>query len=475
MHEAALRIAVVGHTNTGKTSLLRTLTRDTGFGEVADSPSTTRHVEGAALLLEGRVAVELFDTPGMEDAIALLEYIERLCPPDERLDGPQRIERFLATREARQRFEQEAKVLRQMLASDAAFYVVDARDPVLGKHRDELRLLADCARPLLPVLNFVRDPANRIPAWREALARLGLHAVVEFDTVAPARDGEQRLYEKLATLLDARAATLRALVDEHARQREQRRQDAARIVAGLLIDVAALRLPTPPDADAVEAGAAELRDRVRRHERKASDDLLALYGFRRSDLAEHDLPQWQARLSMDLFQPEALRDMGVQLGKGVAAGAAAGAAVDLLTGGLSLGAGTLVGATVGGVWQSAERLGQRLLGKLRGWRELTVDDGILRLLALRQQLLVRSLEERGHAAWRPVQLNTPADDALRHAELPAELREARAHPDWSAIAPKHEASPRRQTAIQTLARHLVQGWNEAAAPTPPARLPPPLS
>ncbi|WP_200870248.1 GTPase, partial [Pseudomonas aeruginosa] len=42
-----LILAVVGHTNTGKTSLLRTLTRDRGFGEVSHRPSTTRHVEGA--------------------------------------------------------------------------------------------------------------------------------------------------------------------------------------------------------------------------------------------------------------------------------------------------------------------------------------------------------------------------------------------------------------------------------------------
>ncbi|HLS42613.1 MAG TPA: GTPase, partial [Paenalcaligenes sp.] len=40
----ALRLAVVGHTNTGKTSLLRTLTRDANFGEVRNSPGTTRHV-----------------------------------------------------------------------------------------------------------------------------------------------------------------------------------------------------------------------------------------------------------------------------------------------------------------------------------------------------------------------------------------------------------------------------------------------
>ena len=45
----SLSLAVVGHTNTGKTSLLRTLLRDGGFGEVADASATTRHVERAAV------------------------------------------------------------------------------------------------------------------------------------------------------------------------------------------------------------------------------------------------------------------------------------------------------------------------------------------------------------------------------------------------------------------------------------------
>ena len=54
----ALKLAVVGHTNVGKTSLLRTLTRDAGFGEVSHRPSTTRHVEGARLSVDGEALLE---------------------------------------------------------------------------------------------------------------------------------------------------------------------------------------------------------------------------------------------------------------------------------------------------------------------------------------------------------------------------------------------------------------------------------
>src|SRR5690606_9189372 len=100
----------------------------------------------------------------------------------------------------------------------------------------------------------------------------------------------------------------------------------------------ALRLSSAPGDEAVEAVASELRSRVRQLEQAAAGKLLTLYGFAASDLAGEDLPDWHARLDMDLFHPEAMKQMGVHVGKGIAAGAAAGAAVDLFTGGLSLGA-----------------------------------------------------------------------------------------------------------------------------------------
>src|SRR5690348_16769964 len=129
---APIDLAVVGHTNTGKTSLMRTLLRDEHFGEVADSPGTTRHVESAQLLTQDRRPIlTLRDTPGLEDAMGALDYIEQMVPADERLDGPDRIQRLLDSPESAGRFEQECRVLSTVLATDAALYVIDARDPVL--------------------------------------------------------------------------------------------------------------------------------------------------------------------------------------------------------------------------------------------------------------------------------------------------------------------------------------------------------
>lgn len=477
MSQAALSLAVVGHTNTGKTSLLRTLTRDTGFGQVRNSPGTTRHVEGARLTVDDEALVELFDTPGLEDSMALLDFMDQLNKPGERIDGPERIRRFLESPAAQGRFEQEARVLRKLQACDAGLYVVDARDPVLSKHKDELTLLAYSGRPLLPVLNFVRSPQARVREWRVALARLGLHALAEFDTVAPALDGEALLYEKLALLLETHADVLHRLKTDLARQAGLRRRDALRLLAELLVDVAAWRIGSEPDPESMERAGGQLRERVVEREAKSVQALLKRYSFSRQDLVADLLHFDGERWGMDLFDPQALKEFGVQLGKGVAAGAVAGATLDAFTGGLSLGAGMALGALAGGLWQGADKWGRRLLGKLRGETELSVDDAVLRLLAVRQLSLIAALERRGHAAQTPIRLGEiDAEDfdqplqrelnAWRAQALPEELRLARIHPQWSALRDDYSPDARREACVRQLAERLLGARERPAAARP---------
>ncbi|VVP33209.1 hypothetical protein PS850_04509 [Pseudomonas fluorescens] len=450
-----LKLAVVGHTNVGKTSLLRTLTRDVGFGEVSHRPSTTRHVEGARLSVDGEPLLDLFDTPGLEDAIALLDYLERLERPGERLDGPARLARFLEGSEARQRFEQEAKVLRQLLTCDAGLYVIDAREPVLSKYRDELAVLASCGKPLLPVLNFVSSANHREPDWREALARLGLHALVRFDSVAPPEDGERRLYESLALLLENARGQLERLIADQQAQRLAREQSAAQLIADLLIDCAACRRSVISNAEQEQRAIDELRKAVRQREQRCVEALLKLYAFRPQDASATDLPLLDGRWGDDLFNPETLKQLGVRVGGGIAAGAAAGAGVDLLVGGLTLGAAALAGAIAGGALQTARSYGSRLMGKIKGQRELTVDDSVLRLLALRQRQLLQALNARGHAAMDSIQVATPQDKTWREGKLPEALNKARAHPQWSSLNPHPKLNQaERQEQVEVLARQL---------------------
>ena len=93
-----------------------------------------------------------------------------------RRDGVERLQQFTSpVADSGERwsdgFSQEAKVIRQLLASDMAIYVVDAREPVLGKYKDELTVLAWSAIPVMPVFNFTDSQDANIEEWQQMLAR----------------------------------------------------------------------------------------------------------------------------------------------------------------------------------------------------------------------------------------------------------------------------------------------------------------
>jgi hypothetical protein len=468
----ALRIAVVGHTNAGKTSLLRTLTRRADFGEVSAQPGTTRHVESIELRVGSRAAVRFFDTPGLEDAVSLREHIERTADAP---TPPERIRRFLQGPEARGVFEQEAKVLRTLLDADAAFLVIDAREPVLPKFRDEIELLRSCARPVLPVLNFVRDAGNREPAWKELLAAYGMHAVVRFDAAAPFVGAERELYQDLVTLLRGRRAQLLGVVDFLQAEFAQRRSSAAARIAELLVDVAAMRRTVAAAEFEDEARraplVAALRQTVSDKAQRCATDLLALYGFREGDASEAPLPLLEGRWSMDFFSPEAMKDAGLRLGKGAAVGAAVGVMADLAAGGLSLGAGAALGGVLGGALaQGWGPLGRKLFNTLRDVHELSVEDGVLFVLAGWQLKLLHALERRGHAASGRIAADG-ADAGER--ELAAAVRAAepaRSHPDWETTASRWRwnESAQRQALVTAVAHHLTASAAARDNAAPPA-------
>jgi GTPase Era involved in 16S rRNA processing len=467
-----IRIAVVGHTNAGKTSLLRTLTRRVNFGEVSQQPGTTRHVEAVELQVNGRAAVRFFDTPGLEDAVALREHLAAFDDKD--LTPPERVRRFLQGPEAHGVFEQEAKVLRALLEVDAAFLVIDAREPVLPKFRAEIELLNACARPVLPVLNFVRDAANREAAWKELLSAYGLHVVVRFDAAAPFVGAERELYRDLATLLRDRRAQLDGVAAFLEAEFASRRQAAATRIAELLVDAAAMRRSVSAVEFAIESSRqrliAALQKAVFDKAQRCADDLLALYGFREGDADEAPLPMVEGRWTMDFFHPEALKDASVLLGKGVAVGAAVGVVADLALHGLSLGAGAALGGAIGGaVSQGLGPLGRKLANKLRDVHELTVEDRVLFVIASWQLKLLRALEQRGHAAVDRIAAGTTAgstEAAQRPlAELVRAAQPARSHPDWESSARlRWREAPQRQDVVARVAERAVVAI-EKLAPT----------
>src|SRR5699024_11457730 len=91
--------------------------------------------------------------------------------------GEEKVQLFLSSTRAQYDFQQEAKVLRQLMHSDAVLFVIDVRTPVLQKYFDELGLLQLCGKPVLRVLNFTLHHPDEERLWRPESTRVSMHSV----------------------------------------------------------------------------------------------------------------------------------------------------------------------------------------------------------------------------------------------------------------------------------------------------------
>lgn len=430
--KAPVQICIVGHTNTGKTSLIRTIMRDSGFGEVADFAGTTRHVEAARLSIGNDAILDLFDTPGLEDSLALHQFWLQQRWQNQ-LNNREKLYEFIGILDSKPEFSQEQKVLRQALKSDVLLYVIDARAPYLGKHEDELRLLKLTNLPIVPVLNFISANTHNKQRWRDHLVDLGLHAVVEYDTVAFTLEAERRLFEKMQTLAEKHYTLFQRIIDHNAINLDKQLNSAAQAIAEQTINIAAYRIVV--QSNQIEQKTPALQSLIRNAEQHTVDQLMNIFGFTSDDVRSEFLPVTNGKWALDLFDTNTYKEFGLQASNGAAKGAAAGVGIDLLVGGASLGAGAAIGAIVGVIWNTARRYGGNLKNRLNGASYLRVGDETIQLYLLRQRYLLSCLINRGHASQKTVAVNntntqTKVEDIKTLTQLTSALRN---YPKWSTL------------------------------------------
>ena len=399
----------------------------------------------------GEVLVALYDTPGLEDASGLMDWLEDNTAS--RRDGIERLQQFLAAdiatgAQGAEDYSQEAKVIRQLLASDMAVYVVDAREPVLGKYKDELAILSWAAIPVMPVFNFTDSQEANIDEWQTMLARRNLHISTRFDSVAFEFEDEMRLWQNLATML-THSEMLEQLMQRRTEDWAQLYDEAKIIIADFLLNVAAFVREISEDDDPMPV-LQDMQEAVRQTERTMQHQLLNLYKFYDNAVAATPL-ELQA-YQQDPFDPELLKSYGIRTTSGAAAGALLGLGIDAAALGTTLGLGAALGAIGGGLLSNTSSIAD----KITGVKRLYIDPATLTLLATRATDLLTALRHRGHAATDATQLlyqnesiddgeisTSSQDDGLEEDnaitlwpphKLPSELKKARGKPQWSSLS-----------------------------------------
>ncbi len=444
-----LHISVVGHTNTGKTSLLRTLLRETYFGEVADESGTTQAVTRAFFSASDALTFFFYDTPGFEDPLALSEYYQEHFQPHLRRHSREAYEQLVNDTIAQQRFPQEIKIIRQLLQSTLAFYVIDTRETTLSKYECEITTLHDLGIPILPILNFSKHPSSQKEQWVVLLRSLGLHTFVEFDTFSPPR--ERRLFEKIALLMDEIYAPLQLWMDRRELAMQQRRLLALNKISDFIIDLSAFRYTTSLNQQ--HQAETYLQEILSERERSVIEQLLELYSFEKQDIEIHNIDLSHIILDEQFFTKESLAKFSSLFLKGSTVGAGAMASVDLFTGFTSLGAASLLGGLVGGVASTTQFHVNRLKNYLLKEMTLSFDARLILIMSSRLAYLLSILEGRGHAATDKIELYT-AQFIHDSEALFKDIAKCRVYPEWSALHKTYSFSSQRIEFMQQLTQKI---------------------
>jgi hypothetical protein len=460
MAERPLQLVVVGHVNAGKTTLIRSLARQPRFGSVAALPASTDRAEPLHQIL-GDAALAWVDTPGFEDPIALAERFSRLtqAAPAERLKA------LLVQPEVVVEHAGEWRALGAALEGDAIVLVVDSVELVLPKHRASLDLLRACGRPMVALLNRPAHPAARPDEWAEVLAGHGVMEALRMDAFAPDPAAMRALMRALAGMLVAPYPLAGGLEAAWQADGERRREGGLAIIADTVVSLAARR-QTLPRADAADpARRQQAIERFRRgviEEAEACERLLvAHHGFPPVESGQapaHLVDGLAGRWEDDLFNAEVLKNAGGKLAGGAALGAAIGLGADVALAGLSLGTGAALGAAVGSIAsQGLAPTGRKLLHRVTGQLDLTLEDAALVVLAGRLLAAQEALERRGHGAsgaWmRPAGM--PVDEAGADG-LVQGVTPARGHPEWAAAAGHELDDPVRRKLVARVAGQLTR-------------------
>ena len=431
-------LLIVGHANTGKTSLIRTLIRDHEFGDIQNYSGTTRHVEKISLQLNDQPLLDLIDTPGFEDSIGLWQT--RQTPDYASFSNEQWLNQVQQDTRLHTDFEQEFKILKQLSRCDIILYVIDIRQAPLGKYLDELNILACANKPIVPILNFCNAQDNYEQDWKRYLAERQLHAYVRYDTVAFYLADERKLYQTLQSLLPEQYDALQTFIKQREHDAELRLKNAKRALAHTLVQCATGQQICQTQAPTAEE-TYRFENRIRQLEKSFIKQCLSLYAFREEDVALDDLALQEGQWQQDLFDADTLKSWGISTGSSAAAGAAIGAGIDILTAGLSLGAATTLGALIGAGVQTGRSFKTTLMNKLRNRSVLALTPDSLIALLWRGTQLIEHLHHRGHAAQLAYQgSDATAASKAELARLEKLFAKIGQRTEWQGLpqAPEHE-------------------------------------
>ena len=355
------RLAIMGHPNAGKSSVVATLTENDRIA-IDKRAGTTTESDFYPVIIDGDTVIEFIDTPGFQNPSAILEWFQ--AHPEVR----DLAREFVDTHQDNPLFAHDCELLRPVAEGADMVLVVDGSKRIKEKDRIEIELMRLTARPRMAILNNLTNQTRYMVQWQDTLSK-GFNSVREFNAHRATYAERIRLLNALKSIDQRWEARLERTIDAFERDWDRRIDQAVDTILGLLKEALGYRvsktvkeskLVFKSGRDRVKLEVmTELENGLRRLETEAQQQIRAHFRHHVWDQPPDSL------LAKDLLSEEVIQALGLSRRAlalaGMTAGAATGAGVDLALAGTSLGAAAFLGAAAGGLLGFA---GGKTLAKL---------------------------------------------------------------------------------------------------------------
>lgn len=360
--------AVVGRPNKGKSSIVATLARDDAVYIDARAGST-RKAHAYPMKVDGETLYELVDTPGLQRARSVLEWLEGHC--SDAAARPDTVKAFVEAHLDDPRYSDECQALGPIVNGAGIIYVVDGSCPYGADYEAEMEILRWSGRPSLALINPI-EGEEFIAEWTAGLGQF-FRTVRTFNAHRAEVTKQLELLELFGHLDPAWRAPLERAVSILRQDRQLQAESASSYIADLLCDAITYKAEQAvPDGLPLEPVQKLLLQRYKAHlvkrERQCRQRVEELYHYSNLKKSEHGLALEEADLfNIDKWYLWGLSERSLltaAASAGAVLGGSTGMVADVATGGLLGGLGTLVagaGGAVSGVWGArkyADKIGQ---------------------------------------------------------------------------------------------------------------------
>jgi GTP-binding protein EngB required for normal cell division len=341
-------LAIMGHPNAGKSSVVATLTENDRIAIDKRAGTTTRS-DKYPVIIDGVTIMEFIDTPGFQNPSDILEWFQ--THPRE----PDLARAFAEVHRGDPLFSHDCELLEPVADGAGIILVVDGSKRIKEKDRIEMELLRLTARPRMAILNNLTRIDKHMSAWQDALNK-AFNSVREFNAHRATYAERIALLSALKSIDQRWEPRLTQVIDSFERDWERRIEASVDTIIELMkrsLVYKATRLVRVADLE-TQVDRGQVQERLRE---AFMDGLRQLEEEAQAEVRSHfrhnvwNVPP-DSLLRQDLFSEEVGEALGLSKAKMIAAAAAGGATtglgIDLALAGGSLGLGALIGAAAGG-------------------------------------------------------------------------------------------------------------------------------